>query len=192
LSPKETHADDDPGRHRARHSELEKHANEFAASALRAATYLNGGGLVALPTAAALFKIDLDGAGKFYLIAAGLCFIVGLVAVVACWPSRFLPMPSAYQRNELVRKQQQFQQTCPDRRRVRRSEGLIWRRGPIVCMKNRTDTGSGRYGRPVGILFCVGLPVWRMGTSWARASTLVALSIAARHRLAGEPFGGIS
>ena len=68
-------------RHRARESEHIKSALEFAASAMRAITYLNGGGLVAIPTAVALFRADPQKA-KYHLIAAGLLFVAGLLSVV--------------------------------------------------------------------------------------------------------------
>ena len=54
----------------ARLSEYEKWANEFAASAIRALTYLNGGALVVLPTGAALFKTDVDKVQTDLLAAA--------------------------------------------------------------------------------------------------------------------------
>jgi hypothetical protein len=56
-------------RHRTREDEHRKHALEFASSAMRAITYLNGGGLVAIPAAVALFKADPEKA-KYELIFA--------------------------------------------------------------------------------------------------------------------------
>ena len=69
------------GRHHARQFEHEKLALEFAASALRALTYLNGGALVAIPAAAALFKADPLKI-KHDLIVAGVLFVLGLLFVV--------------------------------------------------------------------------------------------------------------
>jgi Na+-transporting methylmalonyl-CoA/oxaloacetate decarboxylase gamma subunit len=66
-------------------SEYEKQSNEYAANALRAMTYLNGGGLVAIPAAAALFKTDLAAPGaKLVLLGAGVAFVVGLILIAAC------------------------------------------------------------------------------------------------------------
>ena len=68
-------------RHREQHLELDKRAIDFAASAMRALTYLNGGGLVAIPAAAALFRVDPQKT-KQDLIIAGLLFVAGLLSIV--------------------------------------------------------------------------------------------------------------
>jgi hypothetical protein len=68
-------------RHREQHLELDKSAIDLAASAMRALTYLNGGGLVAIPAAAALFRIDPQKT-KQDLIIAGLLFVAGLLSIV--------------------------------------------------------------------------------------------------------------
>jgi hypothetical protein len=75
-------------RHRAREDDHRKHALEFASSAMRAITYLNGGALVAIPAAVALFKTDPEKA-KYNLIFAGLLFAAGLLAIVIAQASAF-------------------------------------------------------------------------------------------------------
>jgi hypothetical protein len=67
-------------RHRSREAEYDKLAIDFASNALRAITYLNGGGLVAIPAAVALFKADPTKA-KHDLIVAGLLFVAGLLSM---------------------------------------------------------------------------------------------------------------
>jgi hypothetical protein len=59
----------------------EKHAIEAALSGFRALSYMNAGGLVAIPTAVALFNADPKQASKL-LVTAGLWFIAGLIAVL--------------------------------------------------------------------------------------------------------------
>jgi hypothetical protein len=78
-------------KHRERAREYEKEAIEFAINGLRVLTYLNGGGLVAIPTAAALFLHDPK-LVKGHLISAGLCFIAGLIFVVAAQSGGFFTM----------------------------------------------------------------------------------------------------
>jgi hypothetical protein len=55
---------------------------------MRAITYLNGGALVAIPAAVALFKADPENA-KYDLIFAGLLFVAGLLAIVIAQASAF-------------------------------------------------------------------------------------------------------
>jgi hypothetical protein len=59
----------------------EKEAIDLAAKGFQSLTYLNGGALVAIPTAVALFHSDLTNAKHKLLCAAGL-FIIGLLLVV--------------------------------------------------------------------------------------------------------------
>jgi hypothetical protein len=68
-------------RHRARESEHVKSAYELAASAMRAVTYLTGGGLIAIPAAVALFRADPQQV-KYHLVGAGLLFVAGLLSIV--------------------------------------------------------------------------------------------------------------
>jgi hypothetical protein len=68
--------------HRKRASEYDERAIQFASKALQALTYLNGGGLLAIPAVVALFKSDpLSARHQIILTAAS--FVVGLVCIVA-------------------------------------------------------------------------------------------------------------
>jgi hypothetical protein len=67
-------------RHRARESEHIANAIQFASNAMRAITYLNGGGLIAIPAAVALFKTDLAKV-KDELLVAGFLFVAGLLSI---------------------------------------------------------------------------------------------------------------
>jgi hypothetical protein len=75
-------------RHRARENEHAKRAIEFASSAMRAITYLNGGALVAIPAAVALFKADPEKA-KYDLVFAGVLFVAGLLSIAIAQASAF-------------------------------------------------------------------------------------------------------
>jgi hypothetical protein len=69
----------------------EKHAIDAASSGFRALSYLNGGGLVTIPTAVALFNADPKHA-RTLLVSAGLCFVAGLVAVLIAQACLFFTM----------------------------------------------------------------------------------------------------
>jgi len=64
---------------------------EFANGALRTLTYLNGGGLVAIPAAVALFHTDVTRV-KVQLITAAILFLVGLLLVIAAQVGAFLAL----------------------------------------------------------------------------------------------------
>jgi hypothetical protein len=66
-------------------------AIEFANNAFRALTYLNGGALVAIPTAVALFQADPKRA-KMELLIAAISFVTGLFFVAAAQAVVFLIM----------------------------------------------------------------------------------------------------
>jgi hypothetical protein len=78
-------------RHRERAFEYETKALDFAHNAFRTLTYLNGGALVAIPTAVALFKADIT-QGKFYLTFAAALFVAGLLLVVLAQAAAFFTM----------------------------------------------------------------------------------------------------
>jgi hypothetical protein len=92
-------------RHRERESQYVKSAYELAASAMRAITYLNGGGLVAIPAAVALFRADPQKA-KYHLIAAGLLFVAGLVSVVLAQAFAFFVEARRAEAEQLLAQQQ--------------------------------------------------------------------------------------
>lgn len=78
-------------RHRERAFDYESKAIDYGNNALRALTYLNGGALVAIPTAVALFQADIANA-KVKLITAALCFVAGLIFVVMSQACGFYTM----------------------------------------------------------------------------------------------------
>jgi hypothetical protein len=80
---------DSVDRHRNSASTYESRANEFATNAIKALTYLNGGGLVAIPTVVALFGADPKQA-KFELLKAAIFFVIGLFAVVVTQASAYV------------------------------------------------------------------------------------------------------
>jgi hypothetical protein len=78
-------------RHRSRGFEYEKEAIAYSTSALKVMSYLNGGGLLAMPTAVALFHASIDKV-KILLIAGAGCFIAGLIIVVIAQACAFFTM----------------------------------------------------------------------------------------------------
>jgi hypothetical protein len=75
--------------HRARSFEYEKLAVEYSHRGLQLLTYLNGGALVAIPTALAFFKADV---GRSDVLLTAGAFIVGLVFVVLAQVAAFCTM----------------------------------------------------------------------------------------------------
>jgi hypothetical protein len=77
--------------HHTRQFEYEKEALGFAQNAFRVLTYMNGGALVAIPTAVALFGADVKAAKLQLIIAAGF-FVGGLLFVVLAQAGAFFTM----------------------------------------------------------------------------------------------------
>src|SRR5262249_22450388 len=71
--------------------EYEKLAIEYSHRGLQTLTYLNGGALVAIPTALAFFKADIGVAHGPVIATAG-CFILGLVTIVVAQACAFFVM----------------------------------------------------------------------------------------------------
>jgi len=78
-------------RHREGSFFYEQRAIEFATSAMKVLTYLNGGGLVAIPAVVALFKTNPADV-KTQLIYAAAAFIGGLVCVALSQAFAFFAM----------------------------------------------------------------------------------------------------
>lgn len=90
--------DNDPGGHnkeahlhRERAFSYEEKAVDFANTAFRTLSYLNGGALVAIPAAVALFGIDPSEI-RTELITAGILFVAGLFLVLASQGAAFFTM----------------------------------------------------------------------------------------------------
>jgi hypothetical protein len=75
--------------HRSRSFEYEKLAIEYSHRGLQLLTYLNGGALVAIPTALAFFKADV---GRIDVLLTAVAFIVGLLFVVLAQVAAFFTM----------------------------------------------------------------------------------------------------
>ena len=78
-------------RHREGLAFYERNAIEFATSILKVLTYLNGGGLLAIPAVVALFRTDPREV-KAQLICAAAAFVAGLVLVVMAQACAFFVM----------------------------------------------------------------------------------------------------
>jgi hypothetical protein len=78
-------------RHRARGFEYEQEAIAYSTSALKVLSYLNGGGLLAMPTAVALFHASIDKV-KVLLLSGASCFIAGLLFVAIAQACAFFTM----------------------------------------------------------------------------------------------------
>jgi hypothetical protein len=68
-------------------------------------TYLNGGGLVAIPAAVALFKTD-PAKAKYDLIIAGLLFVTGLLSIVIAQAFAFFVQARRAEAENLLARQQ--------------------------------------------------------------------------------------
>lgn len=79
------------GHLRDRYFQYEKLAIDFSSSAFKTITYLNGGALVALPAAIAVFKVDVVQA-KTVLVIAAACFVLGLIAICLAQACAFFTM----------------------------------------------------------------------------------------------------
>jgi hypothetical protein len=78
-------------RHRAGALFYEKRAVDFANSALKVLTYLNGGGLIAIPATVGLFHADPKDV-RVLLLCAAAAFIAGLVLVAIAQACAFFVM----------------------------------------------------------------------------------------------------
>jgi sulfite exporter TauE/SafE len=78
-------------RHLVSGAEYEKHAIDLALNVFRTLTYLNGGALVAIPTAVAMFQADARQV-KVALLAAAAAFVAGLLSVVLAQAMAFFTM----------------------------------------------------------------------------------------------------
>jgi hypothetical protein len=78
-------------RHRTRGFEYEQEAIAYSTSALKVLSYLNGGGLLAMPTAVALFHASIDKV-KLVLLAGAGCFVGGLLFVAIAQGCAFFTM----------------------------------------------------------------------------------------------------
>jgi hypothetical protein len=77
--------------YRALAFEYEKLTTEFTHKGFQSLTYLNGGALVAIPTAMAFFKADV---GRIDILWTASAFIVGLLCVVFAQVAAFFTMSS--------------------------------------------------------------------------------------------------
>jgi hypothetical protein len=78
-------------RHRAGSAFYEQRAIEFASSALKILTYLNGGGLLAIPAVVALFRTDPNNV-KFQLLGTAAAFVSGLIFITISQACAFFVM----------------------------------------------------------------------------------------------------
>jgi hypothetical protein len=95
-------------RHRVRAFEYEQEAIAYSTSALKVLSYLNGGGLLAMPTAVALFHASIDKVKALLLSGAG-CFVAGLLFVAIAQGCAFFTMAKrAESENDLASEQTLF------------------------------------------------------------------------------------
>jgi hypothetical protein len=130
--------------------EYEKLAVDYSNKGIQTLTYLNGGALIAIPTAMAFFKADV---AKVEIIWTAAVFIAGLLFVVLAQAGAFFTMAIRSEANEqfmweqfnrvtallfqhTTTEQQQNMQSASDRRddaTRKRSRSNKWRRFGIFC-----------------------------------------------------------
>lgn len=93
--------------HRVRAFEYEKLAVDYSAHIFRNLTYLNGGALIALPTAVALFGFDAKHQ-KVALVIAAACFIGGLLLVCLAQIFAFFTMARRAEAEQLQEDSQRL------------------------------------------------------------------------------------
>jgi hypothetical protein len=92
-------------RHREGAAFYEQRAIELANNAFRQLTYLNGGGLLAIPTAMALFHVEAKRVTT-QLLCAALAFAAGLVCVAASQGFAFFVMARRSEQETLLQYEQ--------------------------------------------------------------------------------------
>lgn len=92
--------------HLARSFQYEKEAIEYSKSAFTAVTYLNGGGLLAMPTAVAMFHANLEKITPL-LVHSASYFILGLLCVVGAQGCAFFTMARRAESQQLLSNEQQ-------------------------------------------------------------------------------------
>lgn len=140
-------------RHRGAAAFWEQRAIEFATSAMKVLTYLNGGGLVAIPAAVALFKADPRDVRTLLVTSAAL-FIAGLVLITVGQAWAFLVMARRGESENLLQHEEmdllamihypgspQEQLERQDRAKSNRAQAEtkmrqsnIWRAASLICV----------------------------------------------------------
>lgn len=89
--------------YRTRSLEYDKIAVDFANKGFQSLTYLNGGALVAIPTAMAFFKADV---GKIDILSTAGAFVIGLLFVVFAQIAAFFTVSSRSEQAQLLWSEQ--------------------------------------------------------------------------------------
>jgi hypothetical protein len=164
--------------HRSRSFEYEKLAIEYSHRGLQLLTYLNGGALVAIPTALAFFKADVGRADV--LLTAG-AFVVGLFFVVLAQVAAFFTMAKRAEASTFYWSEQ-FQRIDALRYPNQSPEFL----GRMTNASSDRATGNTRVSRSnvwrwAGIgCFGLSLAAFVFGCGWGAWVVLLAKEVAAQ------------
>ena len=164
--------------HRARSFEYEKLAIEYSHRGLQLLTYLNGGALVAIPTALAFFKADVSRSDV--LLTAG-AFVVGLFFVVLAQVAAFFTMAKRAEASNYF-SSEQFQRVAAHQYPHQSAEGLARTadaekdRATALARSAHSDVW-----RQVGLaFFAISLSAFVAGCGWGAWVVLLAKEVASR------------
>ena len=164
--------------HRARAFEYEKLAIEYSHRGLQLLTYLNGGALVAIPTALAFFKADVV---RIDVILTAGAFIAGLFFVVLAQGAAFFTMAKRAEASGFY-SSEQFQRIAAHQYPHQSTESLA---RVADANKDRTNalarSGHSDVWRLAGIaFFLLSLATFLFGCGWGARAVLLAKEIAAK------------
>jgi hypothetical protein len=164
--------------HRSRSFEYEKLAVEYSHRGLQLLTYLNGGALVAIPTALAFFKADV---GRSDVLLTAGAFIVGLVFVVLAQAAAFFTMASRAEASQFY-SSEQFQQIAAHQYPHQSAERLSRAADANKDQANAlARTALSNIWRLAGLFFFgISLAAFVFGCGWGAWVVLLAKQVAAR------------
>jgi hypothetical protein len=164
--------------HHGRSFEYEKLAVEYSNKGLQLLTYLNGGALVAIPTALAFFKADI---GKTDVLWTATAFVVGLFFVVLAQAAAFFTMARRAEASTYFAREQ-FQRVA----------ALQFHHQSIQFLERMSDAQSDRLDglkrtsrsnvwRLLGIVFfAISLIAFATGCVYGLTAVLLAKEVASR------------
>jgi hypothetical protein len=160
----------EPYRNRA--FEYEKLGVEYTHRGFQALTYLNGGALVAIPTAMAFFKADV---GKVDVLWTASAFILGLLCVVLAQLAAFFVMLKRVEENTFLSHEQfeqlaalQFPHGSPDN--LKHANNAATNRATALERNRYSDIW-----RNIGLcLLCLSLVAFVAGCGWGARAVITA------------------
>lgn len=164
--------------HKSRSFEYEKLAIEYSHRGLQLLTYLNGGALVAIPTALAFFKADV---AREHVLLTASAFIVGLLFVVLAQVAAFFTMAKRSEAS-MFSSHEQFNRIAAFQNPTQSTEYATWMAAATSDGKTALERlNCSDAWRQVGIAFFgLSLIGFVIGCGWGARAVLLANEVAAR------------